>query len=197
MFESEATRNISGAVEPEPVKQAELHMSSEDVQAEQGKWTDSEKFWAETWRTLTLGLLGAVATAFILGQMTDKLKLQREQKSQALAMFLEKSHAYTAQVSDFCKHNDRVNEDVFKSKTIDDYRLSMDLVELYFLRSPVQPLLSAARSDTNLLFGMCNKWKELPDGTGHWESSDPEWEDRRELLIKENRAIEEEGESLL
>jgi hypothetical protein len=165
--------------------------------AEAGKWSDAKKFYAETARTIVLGVLGALAANFILNRLADREKMQRDLRSQALAGFIEKSSNYTTQLSDFCLHNGRVDDNVFKSKTVDDYNLSMAVLELYFRKEPtVQKVIANARAQEQKVFPKCNNQKQ-DNGAIVWLPSSPDWGKERTQLIDDNKAIENAAEDLL
>lgn len=124
---------------------------------------------AETWRSVIFGILGAVFATWILGNATDDAKFQRENKVKALNEFIYKSSAYTATAADFCRVRDPETDKAFKSTIVDEYRVSINALDLYFEDRTLSGKADNARKAADALFEMCNTHEKSRPSMDQWK----------------------------
>jgi hypothetical protein len=145
------------------------------------EWNDRKKFWAETWRSVVLGGVGALIAILVLGNLNDEAKFKRENRVKALDNFIYKSSLYTAVAADFCSDSADDVERRFKSETVDDYHVATGALKIYFQDQELDSKFDEAKEREKALFALCNTHGQKPDKN--------EWEPKRQALIAANIGI--------
>ena len=101
-------------------------------------WSDKQKFWAETARTITLAVIGAIAAILLLRPAENRVQYQAELEKTRLAImakvvdeFLAASHRYTAVAYDAC-HGDAKSMEIFQGEGFDDFQSAKNRLSVYF-----------------------------------------------------------------
>lgn len=133
-------------------------------------WTDRDKFWADTWRTIILGVIGVFCVTVIFGTLSDEKKFERENKVKALDTFIYKSSAYTAVAADFCRTKDSSVDSRFKSTMVDDYNIAGTALRIYFRDGNLDRKIEEAHLQAKKVFDLCNTHEEPRPSKDLWST---------------------------
>jgi hypothetical protein len=158
------------------------------------QWDESTRFWAETWRTMALAAVGALAALWFVKPWEKSIEYSAELDKTRLALqarvvddFLAASHRYTALAYDACRAYTRPRRDkdaqaaiaVFEGEAVDGMRSARHRLGMYFgddpgLRADLQ------RSDVlaSELFELCAANKAAQQA----------WDAKRQELKRANDA---------
>ena len=147
------------------------------------EWGNSRKFWAETWRTIVLAILGAAATAKIINHYVEKDKVDLDTmvslRAKAVDEFITASHKYTVAAAEFCSTG--TNQTEFEGELIDSYRTSMIRVQAYYPKdTDIESQIKLIQSQSDSLHKTCGKRKDLTKSA---------WDTPRTDLISANNQL--------
>jgi hypothetical protein len=124
-----------------------------------GEWTDRQKYWMETARTLALGIAGAAATVIILGNYADASRTKTDIKVKQIDQFLDAANKYTDIAYDFCNGDEKAR-DIFESTIVQQYNSSKRRLNIYFPYS-LEDLINNSNNLARQLHSLC-KSTHLP-----------------------------------
>ncbi len=137
----------------------------------------------ETFRTVAIGVAGAIFASLLLGNLSEQNKSRRE----ALDSFLSWRYQYTTGLWDFCQRNNWLDAREFKSKTFYEYWGSMMALEAYFNDEDINAKINDAVTEEDALYKMCQC---QPSSSGKCGPSKPGWMNVRYQLTLTHDAIE-------
>jgi hypothetical protein len=122
------------------------------------QWSDTTEFWADTIRTVVLGVLGALAATFLLSRFSDSDKTVRDIRAQAVEKFLIDSNAYSSAVYDLCKNGGKDALARYES-TLANYHGSRDTLTVYFDDDEFRSRVQDIEKKEEVLFAICKDGK--------------------------------------
>lgn len=142
---------------------------------------EPKEFWAETLRTVVLGVVGAIASILYIERSQEQWRLLTETSMKVVDDFVTSGYDYTAKIYDGCKRNpDPETIKALEKDITDRYRTDLERLRVYFGRN--QSVVSRA-AKVDALYAQMGKLC-VHSKTDYWI-----WGPVREQLKIANRCL--------